>query len=325
MNIRIKGVQATTCKHLKQVRGAEAELERCEASAGIVSNPSSNSNKNSSIPAKISLAQQWSDTIDPTGYLMSEKLDGMRAYWCGKKLWSRSGLPIIAPEWFLHGLPQTLALDGELFLGRQRFDECMSIARRTDASENWKELRYVVFDAPTVKGGIVTRLEVVETEMKTALTTVTESSSMYWELHPQKVCLGMEHMLEELARIEALGGEGLMLRETTAPHRGGRSHDLLKVKTFHDDEALVTAHEEGKGKYSNMGGSLVCVSRSGAKFKVGSGLSDSMRSENSAPAPGTVISFKYFELTKDGIPRFPTFLRVRPDVNSSEFPTTHDK
>jgi len=51
------------------------------------------------------------------------------------------------------------------------------------------------------------------------------------------------------------------------------------VKTFHDDEALVTAHEEGKGKYSNMVGSLVCVSRSGAKFKVGSGLSDSMRSE----------------------------------------------
>jgi len=131
MNVRNKGIQATSCKHLRQVRGAEAEFLRCEAYAAVVANPSSKSNKNSSIPTKISLAQQWTEATDPTGYLMSEKLDGMRAYWCGKKLWSRSGLPIIAPEWFLYGLPETLVLDGELFLGRQRFDECMMIARRT--------------------------------------------------------------------------------------------------------------------------------------------------------------------------------------------------
>lgn len=131
MNVRNKGIQATSCKHLRQVRGAEAELERCEAYAAVIANPSSKSNKNSSIPTKISLAQQWTEATDPTGYLMSEKLDGMRAYWYGKKLWSRSGLPIIAPEWFLYGLPETLVLDGELFLGRQRFDECMMIARRT--------------------------------------------------------------------------------------------------------------------------------------------------------------------------------------------------
>ena len=51
------------------------------------------------------------------------------------------------------------------------------------------------------------------------------------------------------------------------------------MKSFHDDEALVTAHEEGKGKYYNMVGSLVCISRTGAIFKVGSGLTDSMRSK----------------------------------------------
>lgn len=52
-----------------------------------------------------------------------------------------------------------------------------------------------------------------------ALVSVTESSSIYWELHPQKVCLGMEHLVDELARIEAVGGEGLMLRDVSAPHR----------------------------------------------------------------------------------------------------------
>lgn len=129
----------------------------------------------------------------------------------------------------------------------------------------------------------------------------------------------MEHLLEELAFIEAQGGEGLMLRSASAAHRGGRSSDLLKVKSFHDDEALVTAHEEGKGKYQGQVGSLVCITKTGARFKCGSGLTDAMRTKRGAPAPGTVITFKYFELTKDGIPRFPTFLRVRPDVGKEGF------
>ena len=121
--IRIKGVQAASCKHLKQVRGEEAEAVRCQASAGIVSNPSSKGNKNTSITSRISLAQKWKPSIDPTGYVMSEKLDGMRAYWCGEKLWTRSGLPIVTPQWFIEGFPSDVELDGELFLGRQMFGE----------------------------------------------------------------------------------------------------------------------------------------------------------------------------------------------------------
>lgn len=341
MQVHVKGVQATSCKHLKLVRGVEAEAERCQAFAGV---KTSSAKKNTSIPGSISLAQQWTASTDPTGYVMSEKLDGMRAYWCGKKLWTRSGLPIIAPEWFLTALPKDLVLDGELFLGRQQFDACMSIARRTDATEEWRQLRYVVFDAPSVKGGIPIRLQraaeayvAATSAMGSAgepalavtkggtVTLSTESGAaekgVFWVLHPHTECTGMEHLLEELARVEAQGGEGLMLRSATASHRGGRNSDLLKVKSFHDDEALVTDQEVGNGKYQGMVGSLVCVSRAGARFKVGSGLTDAMRTTRAAPQPGTVITFKYFELTKDGIPRFPTFLRVRPDVDKSEFPS----
>ena len=97
---------------------------------------------------------------------------------------------------------------------------------------------------------------------------------------------------------------------------------VLKVKTFHDDEALITDYEAGKGKYNGMVGSLVCVRRDGGKFKVGSGLNDSQRIYSAAPKIGSVITFKYFELSSDGIPRFPTFLRLRPDVSPSEFPST---
>jgi DNA ligase 1 len=123
--IRMKGVQASSCKHLKLIRGEEAEATRCHTSAGVIANPSAKKNKNPSIVSRISLAQKWKPSIDPTGYLMSEKLDGMRAYWCGKKLWTRSGLPIITPDWFIANFPGDMELDGELFLGRKLFGKCM--------------------------------------------------------------------------------------------------------------------------------------------------------------------------------------------------------
>lgn len=92
------------------------------------------------------------------------------------------------------------------------------------------------------------------------------------------------------------------------------------MKSFHDDEALVLDHEGGKGRLEGQVGALLCINRQGALFKVGSGLTDAMRTARTAPQKGTVITFKYFELTRDGIPRFPTFLRIRPDVAATEFP-----
>lgn len=144
--------------------------------------------------------------------------------------------------------------------------------------------------------------------------------ALYAVVHPHEACRGVEHLMEELTRVEQLGGEGLMLRHPNAFHRGGRSSDLLKVKSFFDDEAMIIGYEEGKGKHTGLIGALVCVMRNGACFKAGTGLSDKQRHHEHAPKVGTVITVKYFELTKDGIPRFPVFLRVRPDVSPDEFP-----
>ena len=119
--IRLRGIQAASCKHLKGVRGEAEEATRCQSSAGVVANPSAKKNKNPSIVSRVSLAAKWKPSINPTGYLMSEKLDGMRAYWCGRQLWTRSGLPIVTPEWFTTGFPADVELDGELFLGRKLF------------------------------------------------------------------------------------------------------------------------------------------------------------------------------------------------------------
>ena len=37
----------------------------------------------------VMLAENWAPDQDPTGFLMSEKLDGVRAFWNGSNLYSR--------------------------------------------------------------------------------------------------------------------------------------------------------------------------------------------------------------------------------------------
>lgn len=263
---------------------------------------------NPSVVPKVALAQCWEAKIDPAGYLMSEKLDGMRAYWDGAGLWTRSGKPIAAPAWFTAPLPIDVELDGELFLGRGAFQELMTITRRHDATEAWRRVRYVVFDAPAAPGGLEARLRAA---------TAAAGRVSHVTVHPQQLCRGREHLQQELRRVEALKGEGLMLRTAAAGHRGGRTWDLLKVKSAHDDEALVTGYEAGQGKHAGRTGALVCRARSGKTFKVGTGLSDAQRAK--PPKVGAVITYKYSELTKDGIPRFPVFMRPRPDVQAADF------
>ena len=71
------------------------------------------------------------------------------------------------------------------------------------------------------------------------------ASAKHVQLHAHEQCRSVEHLREELARVEALGGEGLMLRQPGSKYEVGRSTTLLKVKTFHDAEARVVDHQAG--------------------------------------------------------------------------------
>lgn len=350
MNVHKKSAEACSCKHIREVIGGAADDARLSKAAPSASaagpkatkgkassaaaagagagdddgaSSSAGATTNSAIVKKVSLAQAWSDKVDPTGYVMSEKLDGMRAYWSGGKLWTRTGNVIHAPAWFTASLDPAVELDGELFMGRGRFQECVGITRRHDASAEWAKIQYVIFDAPMAGGGILARLEAAAKAVSASPAGGAGSAAVptgtFAIVHPHSVCTGHSHLLEELALVQALGGEGMMLRKAAAVHRGGRSADLLKVKDFKDDEAIVVKHEEGEGRHQGRVGALVCKARNGKMFKVGSGFTDEQRAFNKAPKAGTVITYKFFELTTDGIPRFPTFLRVRPDVDASEF------
>ncbi|MES1916518.1 MAG: hypothetical protein MHM6MM_008324 [Cercozoa sp. M6MM] len=253
------------------------------------------------------LAHKFSDKTDPQGWLLSEKLDGVRAYWNGTQFVSRQGNVFYAPAWFVQKLPSE-HLDGELWTGRSEFQQCVSIVRSHDKSDSWKKVTYRVFDAPQVSGGFEERLGKAK-----KLVAQCEVANVVEHV----VCRGHDHLQEELTRILDLGGEGLMLRKAGSAYRGGRTNDLLKVKKFDDDDAIVIEHVAGKGRHTGVMGALRCRLRNGKQFKVGSGFSDSQRA--APPAIGSIVSFKYQGLTNAGIPRFPIFLRLRTDIDKKDF------
>ncbi|AKQ69484.1 DNA ligase (ATP) [Myxococcus hansupus] len=303
------GIERRTCKHLRRVRGDAAENARigADAAGGATPPPRAAKSASASDDTKappLLLAQSWENDVDLTDWWMSEKLDGVRAYWDGKQFWSRLGNPFLAPEWFTAGLPD-FPLDGELFGGRKRFQRTVSVVRRQDRSDDWKELSFVAFDAPGVEGTFEARLERCRQWME-------DTRPAYAKWHEHARCGGTAHLREELARVEALGGEGLMLRQPGSRYEAGRSHTLLKVKSFKDDEARVVGHVAGAGRHKGRLGALEVELRNGKRFSVGTGLSDA---ERAAPPPvGAIITFRYQELSNDGIPRFPSYVGVRVDA-----------
>ncbi|MCU0982180.1 MAG: DNA ligase [Pirellulaceae bacterium] len=224
----------------------------------------------------------------------------MRAFWDGKQFLSRQGNLFHAPGWFVAGLPDE-PLDGELWIGRKQFQRTVSIVRRQDQSDLWKEVRFLVFDAPRCDGGFEARLEFLAESLRA-------ERQPYARLHEHQRCQGLPQLREELARVEALGGEGLMLRQPGSAYEVGRSFTLLKIKTFHDAEAVVLGHQPGKGKFKGLLGALAVQLPDGTEFSVGTGLSDA---ERAAPPPvGSVVTFRYQELSDGGVPRFPSFVRI---------------
>lgn len=243
------------------------------------------------------LAKAWDPKIDPTGWWMSEKLDGIRAYWDGKQMFSRTGKLLYVPQHLLDLLPAGVKLDGELYAGRGRFQHCVSVVRTEDYSKDWASIRYLVFDKITDE----------PFEKRQADLICLRTPNCFWEVVKQQFCTGLEHLWEKLDEVEIKGGEGLMLRQRESLYEHKRSNTLLKVKTFHDAEAVVVGHIGGKGKHSNRLGAIECVSESGVAFRVGSGFTDAER--ESPPKVGSKITYKFQELTKDGVPRFPTYVR----------------
>lgn len=235
-------------------------------------------------------------------YYLSEKLDGVRAYWNGHSLRSRGGHTFSAPQWFIQSLP-LIPMDGELWGGRQTFDEISGIVRRQQPHDGWRKVTFMVFELPTAKGDFTERYQKMQQ-------LYAQSGNRQWNIVEQQAAPKTLSSLESmLVNLDAQGGEGFMLKSKTAAYRGGRSNDVLKVKLRNDGEAQVIAHYQGKGRLAGVMGSIKVQMANGVQFKIGSGFSDAQRQH--PPAIGTIVTYKHAGFTKNGKPRFPVFWRVR--------------
>ena len=252
------------------------------------------------------------ESRDVTGWMVSEKLDGMRCIWDGgvtrgkpassvpwanpnedrvsTGLWSRLGHVIAAPDWWVDTLPP-MALDGELY-SRVLRQEIMSIVKRHNPDERWKKIQYHVFDSPG--SAWYTARNVSETNFKRYIrvdpsyqarffmnatfesvydSLLKANLGNYVRVVEQRVVDDMKALDSLLDIIVAAGGEGLMARNPKSYYECCRTKNLLKVKRADDAEGVVDAWELGEGKLSGIMGALILVMDNGVRVRC-SGFTD---------------------------------------------------
>lgn len=319
------------------------------------------------------------------GWYLSEKLDGTRAIWDGgisrglpvetvpyantikdgrytepiiaTGLWSRAGKVIQAPDWFLDKLPNYV-LDGELWMGYNRFQELRRTVSGLVPGPNWSSVRYLVFDLPSglffnprdIKIRNDYSFAVKENAFVWAKERGVKTVNLNWNFDLRMIVMSklnidrvlqkklslspysaQDEIEESLVEILGAGGEGVVIRNPVGPWTTERSKGLLKYKPFLTDDAVVTGYTAGEGKYRGMIGALV-LDFNGKSFKL-SGITDEQR-EILDPAVskyaamycgqpifidydhhffprGSVVEFKYRELSDDGIPKESRFFRVK--------------
>jgi DNA ligase-1 len=253
-------------------------------------------------PLPLLLAETENGQADVALYLVSEKYDGVRAYWDGQVLRTRNGNPINAPRWFVENFPAR-ALDGELWIGRGQFERLSGTVRRQAPDDaEWRQVRYLVFELPQAPDTFRQRVQ--------TLREVLAAAGVPWLQAVEQFEIGNRQALaRKLAEVVKAGGEGLMLHRADALYTTGRSDVLLKMKPWNDAEATVIAHQPGQGKYAGMLGALRVRTADGVEFLLGTGLSEASR--RNPPPIGTIVTYRYRELTSRGLPRFASFLRVR--------------
>jgi DNA ligase-1 len=272
-------------------------------------------------------------------------------------LWSRYAKPIAAPDWWLDELPD-FPLDGELYLGPGRFQELISTVKRFEPIDrDWENVEYRVFDLPpdysflapgkinnpqwtaifddmrdlppVRKYGVMNFHKV---NRMVELGKIRLTGPAIWETQvklPMQTDTAEANIDILLDHIVSKGGEGVVLRKPESIWTPQRTWDLLKLKPWHDSEALVTGFVWGKGKLEGLFGSMIVEWR-GKTFEL-SGFTDAERElyhfgtdrrtsgtpgEQVPPTvgsklfpKGSVITFRYRELTNDGLPKEARYFR----------------
>lgn len=244
-------------------------------------------------------------------YLMSEKLDGVRGIWDGKYLKTRQNYKIKTPDFFTKNFPP-FTIDGELWIARNKFDEISALIRSGDSNLTlWKEVTYNIFDVPNA----CEEFKISTCTLKNRLAVLEEYlqkyPSAYIKIIPQIPVENQNNLNQFYESIIKNQGEGIVIRKNLSPYEKGRSKNAMKLKPYDDAECELVGFRKGKGKFENQVGALLCKLPNGQIIKIGSGLKDKDR--KNPPKIGSIITYKFNGLTKNSLPRFPVFLRIRDE------------
>jgi DNA ligase 1 len=171
---------------------------------------------------------------------MTEKMDGVRAYWNGQSLLSRHGKLISCPRWFTEGLPKGRRLDGELWMGRGSFEKLRGVINSSLEGDGigtlWKEeIKYVLFDMVDSELPYEERMEELRRLTLPSFVSVVEVEE----------CRGNDHLNDFLQSIVRNNGEGVVLTKPQSRYVGGRLRVRLKVKVpILWESYFVQVHDE---------------------------------------------------------------------------------
>lgn len=234
-------------------------------------------------------------------WLMSEKLDGIRAYWNGKELLTRKGKKIYTPKWFIKDFP-SFELDGELWTKRADFENIQNIVMDKTPSRNWKLITYNIFEVPNAKGNFLKRLE-------KAKNWIENKKIKHLRIIEQIKIKNKEHLNSFLNEIIKNKAEGVIVKNPNESYHTGRSSHILKVKKAKDMEGEIIGINISKK--TGILKSLKLRLKNGVTFNLGTGFTKKQRKK---PAKiGEIVTFKYYGFTKNDKPKFASFLHLRKD------------
>jgi len=284
------------------------------------------------------LAKEYKENIEINYPVMvSEKLDGYRCGWIDGKAISRQGKAFNIPEWFKYCMPdKNTYLDGELFAGRDNFQSMGVVRKKVPIDEEWMEIQYVLYDIPSIELPFAKRYKIlleygkkvdeIWKKYRMTLDPIFHKLKCPVIVLKQHVVNSFDYLQTFYKNIVEKKGEGIMIKYPDSDYVGGRSNLLLKYKPVYDSEAVIIDYNPGTNKYKGLLGSFVCrpiinsddvhtLDENDNHIFSMSGMNDDIRKNYMETHPiGTIITYKYNDVTKLGKPRFASYVRIRDDI-----------
>jgi DNA ligase-1 len=255
--------------------------------------------------------------VKPTSGYSQPKLDGIRCIANSKGLWTRTGKPITSCPHIWEEVRDLLesnpnvTLDGELYNHelKQDFNKIVSLVRKTkftddDLAESQRLVQYHVYDIHCSTNPDVT-FSVRNVELEEY---VTDSFDEYVHLVPTTFYNDQDELDELYSAYTADGYEGQMVR-LDEKYENKRSKYLLKRKEFITEEFEVVSMEEGQGNWSGHTKRFILRLADGREVGAGvRGNQDQLSKLWESQETPSWATLRYFDLTPDGIPRFPVVI-----------------